>query len=1242
MAVASEYVARIVADTGGFDEIRRKNAELRKELASSVPITSIEQFTSKASTNISGLGTTASNSFRSISSSISTVSESFPKLTNVTQGSFQSITSSAGSVPVSLNQIFASMTNVGNSVQAGMGQAVAGVDALKASAQNAGQTVANAGATGATGLAGIAPAATTAGQGLAGLGSSAGNAGQGLAGIGANAGNAATSLGNVSIAGLSTKDALSALETQFKSNESSIVNLGTQIADNRTKMAGLTSQLTDLTISGGKYRTEVDAQGKSTKVLSDEYVGLKHQLSQMRAAQGELTAQQGVYSAAQRNIIQTTGELTDKSSFLKKVFTEKTTAIMTSGTAFQGLDRIMQTAAMSMGGISIAASLGITVIGLLAKKIFDSNKETERSSQIVSNAAAAYIVLANAQSQVSQASANASISIAATGQAISGSALASANLIASFDSIATNQKKVDSMTRELSDSYNILVTTGQKVETTIDELKFTQQVVTKTTADLRSEISGYSTTINDSTKAMAPAIESVRLLQAVTGASTTDVLEAARAQRLLSDDSLPAVRRALEGNIASLQTFAGQLANSTNRTIDMTQAALRLSFALANIKVPTFDVSATEQGVRNLFKTAEAAYATAYKQFNNARDAAAAAKPDIDAANKAMQQYAATHAEGATQAQRNASAQSIYNSKQREFTQNGEAANAQAQRFNSFISEGQKPLREGSQLYQSFGLATNRAGQEQRNFSKDTVAAIKINEQANETMKVFTASAHKGAGGARAMRSGLDEMRAGAMGAYEALQLINTASLADLEKLFTPMKKIPDDVRELSRAFKDLTPVVNEFLSSQGIAAKVTDAELAKMAQSHVSLRQELLQSVGANQALTTAQKELALETGKGKSDLFDYTGAWVRQNEVWRQAGIEMAGALHAPLKEVNALLKEHGFEIELSARLWDILTPAQKRAAVTLSEYAKAAKLANIETDAQRDHFNRAVDAVTHFDERVHLAFDDLKNGRITASQFGAVVRGEVAPALQIAADKAKGLSTELTSLADRNAKAIAKFKEGTDNLISLQGLNFKIGVFDTIIAQVDHLAAVSGQDKDIVLANFRDMLAGSVATTEDGAAKIKEQIALIDQAILNSQLAKLEDAWGRPAGRAIQAILVHYDKLSTATGNLKTSMLAKVTAVGELFAVLPGKVGQSVSKVINTINTVIDIATKALNVLEAFGVKLPKPIQDWLDILNRGAGSTTAVMKQMGEDVKLILQDMSQQVIAIFKQMAAEAKR
>lgn len=321
-----------------------------------------------------------------------------------------------------------------------------------------------------------------------------------------------------------------------------------------------------------------------------------------------------------------------------------------------------------------------------------------------------------------------------------------------------------------------------------------------------------------------------------------------------------------------------------------------------------------------------------------------------------------------------------------------------------------------------------------------------------------------------------------------------------------------------------------------------------------------------------------------------------------------------------IDSLRKQVG----ITDAMWKSMSSSQRQALD--SDFQDAAgiyinQLRLLELKTQTSAVNQSIS--------IRKLFADWRSGVIDTEQFMARLSGRTEDMTVKAVSHIDQLGKSVRGLSDRVSEAMGRIRGVMEETAAFQTQE----LFGGLLSQIETLSERSGIAVDILQEQFRVKLVEAVRAGKAGA---QEALAALDAAILNSQLTKLESVWGQPLGRAIEFVLVQFKRL-------KSETVKQITAVGELFAALPDKLGgRTLNKIINEINTYVNLVSKALNVLEAFGVKLPEPLKKLQDILNGGAQSTTKIMQEMAKNVENILKAMSDEVIKIVRQMVEGVKR
>jgi hypothetical protein len=564
------------------------------------------------------------------------------------------------------------------------------------------------------------------------------------------------------------------------------------------------------------------AEASATTVNQEKLAGLVQAQSLLKTELGSVNkalttniASQGANTAA----MNVAGQAVNKSNgfwaSLKESLGQTTNQITSQGTAWAGFDRIatsvFQGLAAPMGGLTVGMGLLITIGGTLIAKLFKLGEEKQKHIQIDREMAIASALFTSQMAQNASSVSQFGTALGGQFSAITQNAAGLGNLTLALNTIADSQKQVDKATKELDSSFHILTTTGHTTQTVMDRAGLTHQVLSKTSEDLRNDISGLTTTINDQNKAMEPAIQLVNLLKNVTGATSDEVLEFAKQNRFLAEADLPAVRQALENNLNVLGQFATHLAQATTRVIDMRQAAISLQLAMVNIKAPSFDITGTAKGIENAFETAKAAMITARAQGLSFDDMVATNKKSLQDVISNITEYAKIHAKGATAAELDASATSIFNEKI------------------TSLNRGLLGINDGS---------------------TDAALGIKKLSEASK-IQVTQLDRHN---------QSLDSMKGQLVGIGPAFDVVLSrlnsgqsafAGLGDAVK-----KGMGAANRQLEQEAKTVTDTVNAYLQATGVGAKLSEAQIENMSKAQAV---SLLNSARAWQENTNKVRESAV-----------------------------------------------------------------------------------------------------------------------------------------------------------------------------------------------------------------------------------------------------------------------------------------------------------------------------------------------------------------------------------------------
>ena len=430
-----------------------------------------------------------------------------------------------------------------------------------------------------------------------------------------------------------------------------------------------------------------------------------------------------------------------------------------------------------------------------------------------------------------------------------------------------------------------------------------------------------------------------------------------------------------------------------------------------------------------------------------------------------------------------------------------------------------------------------------------------------------------------------DEFQNGVAGLDKAIAgLSSTAATTGFDKYFDRISKsLKPGAEKVKAEAKVAVDAINELLGAFGSSAKIKDAQLLSDYFKFLPTLEKAREFKALKEAINDINLDRANAGLAGFSDKLDLSGNSIELNS-------DLLKALQQQYPKTADAIEKAGLKLKGVAEAHFVF-------ANTVAEESKIVSTANADMARQ------------------------------SAASFQAYI-----DSVNRAAEEAPK-PWEASSI--RITQAVDKIKEKIAGIEELNVLNARIDISSSIISQLDHLAAVTGQDKDVVLTQFRDMVAGM----SDGSAEVQKQIALLDQAILNSQLSKLEDVWGRPAGRAIEFILVQMDKLDAGTAK-------KAAAIGAVLSSLPDALGgKTLNKWIDNVNKYVNFFNKVLDLMDAFGIKLPgsagRAMDRLRDILNNGAGNNTQIMREMSAEMQRIMEEMSRRVVQTIGTMVDQSK-
>jgi hypothetical protein len=813
--------------------------------------------------------------------------------TSVISSSFQSAGASIGpAISAPIQSAVNSINTVGTAAQSSFNSA-------SQASQNAGATISSAMQGVNAAISGVATEASAMGQGVAAGANVAAGALNPLASVGAEAGQAIKTASESAASGLAGLGA-SAVATGANVGELALqkAQLLGQIknveAGIRTEASALASAQSAVAQLGGGHKQLNDAVQQSEQKLAGyitQQTLLKGELGSVNAALKGVTVAQTASGAAQQAATvatNATAQATEKASLGVRLFGDAfgqtTTRINTGRGILQGWDAAIEASVRAFGGLPIAVAVGISILSALATKLLHSKAATDDAAKSTKDAAATYIALANAQSQAANAAQGVAANANASFQSLSNLAVGSGNLVVALQSIAKHQSTISEETANLDDAYAHLTGTGERWVRVAQNETISYMQLQANASDLRDEIVDSTNAINKETEAMGPAIATVKAMQAITGATTQETLQWAQSSRLISDDALPAVKAALESNMASLRSFVGHLADSTNRMFDMERAALSLRLALVNIKAPTFDITGTEQGIKNAFETAKNAVSTSREQLKDWGDQLAANRKSLEPVIANITEYAKIHSKGATETARNSDATRIYNQKLNE------------------LNRGVLGLGDGS-----------------------TEAALQVRQLA-EAQKVSVNQTERHGGAAKVAHAAVSQYKDGVVGLSNAIDLV-TKSLASgaFDRLFDEVpKKARAGVAELKKAAEEVAKSFTDLLklrTDEGVfrfndePIKITVAGLKVLGVEGVQQLKNVDLAVKEVRNAMDLLGIAALKLDKPVIEINEHQGALVDSTfhltKAYRDLE-EKANKLHVALKIILPASKEINFSFD------------------------------------------------------------------------------------------------------------------------------------------------------------------------------------------------------------------------------------------------------------------------------------------------------------------------------------------
>lgn len=448
------------------------------------------------------------------------------------------------------------------------------------------------------------------------LGSASAGAEAAMRAVAGSSNQALSGLQSLASGAVASGSTLSALETtaanlsrQVVANQQAISAYSGEILETRRSMTDLARNITDASTEFGSNSQRVKELQGQYKQLSSVSRGLSVDKAQLvletRNLGTQLTATQSAASTLSKGI-QASGQAANQATGffarLAQGLTASTNQLTSQGTVWAGFDRPVTSVIRAIAGpagFTVALSLALTVAGSLITKVIDLVTAKKKLAEVDKEAAAIAAVLAGRQAEFS-ASSGANVSaINSQSSATLNNIHTMGNLTAALTTISEKQREVDKQTQLLDRSMTILTTTGQvnRMVVTQGGQAYTEMV--QSAESLRTGIAETSAEINKQTKEMGPAIESVRLLASVTGASVEQVLEFALQNRILAERDLPAVRSAMMANLPVIRSFISHMAEASNTAFDFQTELSSLQAQIAKFKFGPlkFDISPMEGSV---------------------------------------------------------------------------------------------------------------------------------------------------------------------------------------------------------------------------------------------------------------------------------------------------------------------------------------------------------------------------------------------------------------------------------------------------------------------------------------------------------------------------------------------------------------------------------------------------------------------------------------------------------------------
>lgn len=500
----------------------------------------------------------------------------------------------------------------------------------------------------------------------------------------------------------------------------------------------------------------------------------------------------------------------------------------------------------------------------------------------------------------------------------------------------------------------------------------------------------------------------------------------------------------------------------------------------------------------------------------------------------------------------------------------------------------------------------------------------------------------------------LDGFKEGLKGFEEALDKVLTEA-EKTDTLSKLAKRAMEGGKDYVAALKVVTTGVNEFLSFQGVAAKVTKEEVDKMAKD-------------------------------GDTLLLAYAGSWKRAQEAVRLAGIEMASSLQRPLSEINDLLKENNIDLRVSAEFYSHLSDSQKTSVAVLDQYAQAAKINRQNQDelklsiaANTIEQNKAAAAALFSNGALGLLHGTADSVIKTAlggvpafASYKAAMNAAFVIGSQGSIVAVTSLQEKIKTLKDAihksDVSAIASAMQGLrgelSNLATVSGKSSADvnKALDGVVGGMANMSSKSRVAVDATTASWRTLKESLTATLNDiknaiesNAVLMKAKFAVESRTAINSAISDFE-RYGIQLGKSGQQLQDWVEiQVRKAFGNNTTITQAGLDAAIEvhrkaaiqlpgiwgpifdklgalakswasaIFGVLdtiPGHFGDAARSVLKTVETWIQFADKVLAVLHRMNSDIPASLAD---LANKVVGIFHGINRQ----VTIPLADLGKQI-------------